>query len=59
MKREKYGGKYSKEKGGWIDQEQAKYTQKLLESEDIKYQAIFIDEVIDIFGCIRLTPSLS
>ena len=48
MKREKYGGKYSKEKGGWIDQEQAKYTQKLLESEDIKYQAIFIDEVQDL-----------
>lgn len=48
MKREKYGGIYSKHEGGWIDQEQAKYTQKLLESKDMKYQAIFIDEVQDL-----------
>lgn len=47
-KREKYGGKYSKANGGWIDQEQAKFTQKLLEKRNIKYQAIFIDEVQDL-----------
>ena len=47
-KREKNGGKYSKANGGWIDQEQAKYTQKLLEQKNIKYQAIFIDEVQDL-----------
>lgn len=48
LRREKYGGIYSKQEGGWIDQEQAKFTQKLLEFEDIKYQAIFIDEVQDL-----------
>ncbi len=48
IKREKYGEKFSKREGGWIDQEQAKFTQKLLEDNKTKYQAIFIDEVQDL-----------
>ena len=47
-KLEKFGGKYKRSNGGWIDQEQAKYTQDLLRKKSKKYQAIFIDEVQDL-----------
>jgi len=47
-KLEKFGGKYKRSNGGWIDQEQAKYTQNLLREKSKKYQAIFIDEVQDL-----------